>query len=132
MRSASCGVVMEPSTSESWYGPFITAREASTKLAISTSPAMVSSSSSQSSSVNWQPSQDANFQMASLGLGLPVISKLPDPQPTFNAVIAKNRAVFADELRAELAVATKADGALHITLHRQKDPLFTYSAFLQF
>ena len=32
MRSASCGVVIEPSTSERSYGPRTTAREASTKV----------------------------------------------------------------------------------------------------
>src|SRR3974377_652319 len=118
MRSSSCGVVIEPSTSERSYGPFTTAREASAKLAISTSPAMASNSSSQSSSVNWQPSHDANFHTASLGLGLAPISQLPDSQPILDAVVAKNRAVFADERRTELAMAAKADGALHIALHR--------------
>ena len=36
---------------------------------MSTSPASVSSSSSQSSTLSWQPSQEANFHTASLGLG---------------------------------------------------------------
>ena len=37
------------------------------KLAISTAPATASSSSSQSRRESWQPSQEANFQTASLG-----------------------------------------------------------------
>src|SRR6516225_259536 len=131
MRSSSCGVVIEPSTNERSYGPFTTAREASAKLATSTSPAMVSKSSSQSSRVNWQPSHDANFHTASLGLGFASISQLPDSQPILDAVVAKYRAVFADELWAELAMSAKADGALHVAFHRQKDPLFTDAAFLQ-
>src|SRR5271166_2069378 len=68
MRSASWGVVMEPSTSERSYGPLTTAREASGKLAISTASATASSSSSQSSRLNWQPSHEENFHTASFGL----------------------------------------------------------------
>ena len=34
MRSASCGVVIEPSTSDRSYGPATTSRDASGKLAI--------------------------------------------------------------------------------------------------
>ena len=68
MRSASCGVVIEPSTSERSYGPSATALDASRKSATSTAPASASSSSSMSSSVSWQPSQEANFQTASVGL----------------------------------------------------------------
>ena len=67
IRSASCGVVIEPSTMERSYGPSTSALDASRKEAISTSPAIASSSSSQSSSVSWQPSQEANFQTASFG-----------------------------------------------------------------
>src|SRR5271167_3197292 len=77
MRSASWGVVMEPSTSERSYGPLTTAREASGKLAISTASATASSSSSQSSRLNWQPSQEENFQTASLGLCLLFCNRYP-------------------------------------------------------
>src|SRR6516164_4261417 len=132
MRSSSCGVVMEPSTSERSYGPFTIHREASAKFATSTLSAIASSSSSQSSNVNWQPSHDANFHTASLGLGLGSISQLPNSQPMLDAVVAKNRAVLADELRAKLAVPAKTDGALHIALHGEKNPLVTDAAFLQF
>src|SRR6266699_6472971 len=77
MRSSSCGVVMDPSTSDRSYGPFTTARDASGKLAISISPATASSSSSQSSKLNWQPSQEENFQTASFGFCFRSISNLP-------------------------------------------------------
>ena len=52
MRRSSAAVVIEPSTSDTSYGPATTALEASRKVAIRTSSAIVSSSSSQSSSVN--------------------------------------------------------------------------------
>src|SRR6516164_10231472 len=130
MRSSSCGVVIEPSTNERSYGPFTTAREASAKLAISILPAMASKSFSQSSSVSWQPSHEANFHTASFGLGFASISQLPDAQPILDAIVAENRAVFADELRAELAVPAKTDGTLHIALHRQKNPFFSDATFL--
>src|SRR6516225_5114498 len=123
MRSSSCGVVIEPSTSERSYGPFTTAREASTKLAMSICPATASRSSSQSSNDNWQPSQDANFHTASLGLSFAFISHLPDSQPILDSIVAKHRAIFADELRAKLTMAAKADGAFHIAFHGQENPL---------
>lgn len=42
------------------------ALEASANMAIRTCSAIVSSSSSQSSSVSWQPSQEANFHTANV------------------------------------------------------------------
>src|SRR5689334_2664541 len=113
MRSASCGVVIEPSTSERSYGPLTTAREASTKLAISTAPASVNSSSSQSSRLSWQPSQDANFHTASLGRRF-ATSDLPQRHEPFDAIVGEHRAILADERRAELAVAAESDGTLHV------------------
>ena len=68
IRSASCGVPIEPSTSDRSYGPSITSREASGKEAMSIAPATSSSSSSQFKSESWQPSQEANFHTASVGL----------------------------------------------------------------
>ena len=82
IRSASAAVVMEPSTRDRSYGPGAPALEASRKCAIRTWPARASSSSSQSSRVSWQPSQEANFHTARLG-GLLVrrqSSQLPDGQ----------------------------------------------------
>ena len=61
------GVVIEPSTSERSYGPPAIALDASAKWAISTAPATASSSSSQSSRLSWQPSQEANLNTPSLG-----------------------------------------------------------------
>jgi hypothetical protein len=71
IRASSCGVVTEPSTSETSYGPFAIALEASGKYAMSTAFAMLRSSSSQSKMLNWHPSHEANFQTASFGLRFP-------------------------------------------------------------
>jgi hypothetical protein len=71
IRSASCGVVTEPSTSDRSYGPSTSPRVASGKYAISISPASGRRCSSQSSSVSWHPSQEANFQTASFGFPFP-------------------------------------------------------------
>src|SRR5262245_7916260 len=131
MRSTSCGVLIEPSTSDRSYGPLATAREASTKLQISISPATASSSSSQSSRLNWQPSHDANFPTPSFVFLCLSILQLTDSKPVRDAVIAEDRAIFADELRAELTVAAKADGTLHVAFHRQENVFGKHSALLQ-
>ncbi len=67
IRRASAGVVIEPSTSETSYGPETVARDISVKCAMWTASAKLKSSSSQSSKLSWQPSQDANFHTASVG-----------------------------------------------------------------
>src|SRR5215475_6467064 len=131
MRSASLGVVIEPSTSDRSYGPLTTARDASTKYAISISSATVSSSSSQSSRLNWQPSHEANFQTASF-LRLRAISNLPFAQPRPDAVESKDRPVLANESRAEQAVPAKSDRAFHIALHRNENALFADSPLPKF
>ena len=68
MRRASRSVVTDPSTRDTSYGPSTSALVASVKWAISTAPATASSSSSQSSRLSWQPSQEASFHTARLGL----------------------------------------------------------------
>src|SRR3990172_11830599 len=120
IRSASFAVVIEPSTRDKSYGPWTTVREASRKSAITSRAATASRSSSQLSRVNWQPSQDANFQTASLGLGV-AMSDVRVLEPSADAVVPKDRAVLADELGAELTVAAEPDRALHVALHREKD-----------
>src|SRR5215470_20160381 len=132
MRSASCCVVMEPSTSERSYGPLTTAREASAKLAISISPATASNSSSQSSKLNWQPSQDANFHTASFGLCSRLISNLPFHQQVLHAAVLEYRAVLADKMRPVLAMAAKANCALHVALHRKVYMFRGNAVFRQF
>src|SRR6266478_5251177 len=117
MRSASCGVVMEPSTSDRSYGPRTTAREASAKLAISTALVSASSSSSQSSRLNWQPSQEANFRTASLGLWAVSMLELSYREKVLYAAVAKNWALLADESGTKLTVSAKTNGALHIAFH---------------
>src|SRR5262245_34591845 len=114
IRSSSCGVVTEPSTSERSYGPSTIARDASGKYAISISPATASNSSSQSSRLSWQPSQEENFQTASVGFCLRAMLHLLCSQQTLDSAVWKDRAVLADKIRSVLAVAAHANGALHI------------------
>src|SRR5271166_1555244 len=131
MRSASWGVVMEPSTSERSYGPLTTAREASGKLAISTASATASSSSSQSRRLSWHPSQEENFQTASLGLRWGM-SDLRLAEQHVNAVVGKDRSVFAGEDGAVLAVAAKTYAAFHVALHGKVGALHGNAALLEF
>src|SRR5215472_3600864 len=77
MRSASALVVIDPSTSDTSYGPGSTVLDASVNDAMCTDSVIASSSSSQFSSVSWQPSQEANFQTARLGLRLTLDSVSP-------------------------------------------------------
>src|SRR5271168_2638729 len=88
-------------------------------------PARASSSSSQSSRLNWQPSQEANFHTASLGFRLVVaaISQLPHGQEPADPVVAHDGSVAAYQGRAELAVTALPDGAFHVALQGKKDPL---------
>ena len=64
IRSVSCSGGDRPLHDREVVGPR-RRRGASGKYAMSTCPASASNSSSQSSSVSWQPSQEANFQTAS-------------------------------------------------------------------
>src|ERR1039457_1432915 len=121
MRSASCGVVMEPSTS---------AGEASGKFAISTAPATASSSSSQSSRLNWHPSHEENFQTASLGLRN-AISDLRLAKNGRDAGQREYRAVLADKGGTVLAMAAKADAAFHVAFRRQINALRRHAALQQ-
>src|ERR1019366_5081530 len=132
MRSAACGVVTEPSTREMSYGPFWIARDASAKFATSTAPDRARSSSSQSRMASWQPAHDASLKTASVGLRTasaprrvrckPIVtSHLPDLQKARQLVVAEDRPVLADEVRPDLAMPAKADGALHVALHREVD-----------
>src|SRR5262249_23945567 len=59
------------------------------------------------------------------------ILQLTDSKPVRDAVRAEDRAIFADELRAELTVAAKADGTLHVAFHRQENVFGKHSALLQ-
>src|SRR6516165_2559002 len=124
MRSASWGVVIDPSTRDRSYGPLTTARDASGKCAISTSPATASNSSSQSNRLNWQPSQDANFQTASFGLRS--ILDLPLEEQVLHATIGKHGSIFANKVWAILAVPAEAERTFHVAFHRDKDVLRSY------
>src|ERR1035441_316671 len=91
------------------------AREASGKYAMSRAPATLSSSSSASSKLNWQPSQEANLKTASRGLRL--ILELFFFQERPHPVIGKDGAVLANEVRAILTVSAETDRALHVSFH---------------
>src|SRR6266496_4667006 len=118
MRSASAGVVTDPSTSEMSYGPASLVLVASVKCAMSISAARASSSSWQSSSVSWQKSQDASFHTASFGR---VISQLPYREQRRRSLITDDGAVPAQQQRAELAMAAFGDAAAHVPLQRDPD-----------
>src|SRR5579863_7258573 len=136
MRSASCGVVIDPSTSDRSYGPRATARDASGKLAISISPATASNSSSQSSKLNWQPSQDANFQTASVGLCFVSIANSPLDfcleQHVLHTTVLEHWAIFADKIRPILAMPAHTHRTFHVALHRDIDMFSRHAALLQF
>ena len=113
IRSASSAVVIEPSTRDTSYGPGWISLEASRKCAIFTRPAIASSSSSQSSRVSWQPSQDANFHTARVGIAHHSSRTLISGR---RPVVADHRTVPADQQRTELAVPAPADAAAHVAL----------------
>src|SRR5579862_1737155 len=97
MRCASSAVVIDPSTSDRSYGPGSTWLDASVNDAMCSDPAMASNSSSQLSSVSWQPSQEANFHTASVGSACASTSHLPDGEPAGKRLVAEDRAVAADQ-----------------------------------
>src|SRR5271165_823434 len=121
MRSASCAVVIEPSTRLRSKGPSWTALEASRKLAISTALASVKSSSSQSRSESWHPAQEANFQTARRGRMRSAMSHLPYGKDLFDPFIGHHWAVLANEIGPELAAPAQSRGTLHVAFHREKD-----------
>src|SRR5689334_6855121 len=98
---------------------------------MSTAPATASSSSSQSSRLNWQPSQDENFQAASLGFRCGRISHLPLAEPRLDRTVAEHRPILAHKQRAKLAVPAEADAAFHIALHRNIDVIVGHAPFLE-
>src|SRR6185437_5414689 len=129
IRSASCGVVMDPSTNDRSYGPFTTFRDASGKYAISTCPVMASNSFSQSRRLSWQPSQEANFQTASLGLRFSGMSDLSHRDQRLDSAPAEHRTILAYKSRPELAMPAETDGTFHIPFHGDVD-IFRFDASL--
>src|SRR5208282_1424945 len=91
-------------------------RVASGKYAISTAPTTASNSSSASSRLSWQPSQDGNLKTAILGLPF-FFSELILVHHRADLLVGKHRSVLADEMRAVLAVAAEADRTLHVSFH---------------
>src|SRR6516165_5612479 len=93
--------------------------------------ATASSSSSQSSKLSWQPSQEANFHTARRGRTRRAKSNLPCAEKRGDAVEAKNWPVAADKGGSELAMPAQPDSAFHVTLHRDKDPFHSQPALTQ-
>src|SRR6516165_10598108 len=93
--------------------------------------ATASSSSSQSSRLSWQPSQEANFHTARRGrvcrarLNLPYVKKRGD------AIETKDRAVAADEGGPELTMPAEPDRAFHVAFHRKEDSVCDQPALAQ-
>src|SRR5215471_4606603 len=108
---------MDPSTSDKSYGPFTIARDASAKFAISISPTSASSSSSQSSKLSWQPSQEANFHTASFGFCFILISNLPLCKQSLDSLVREYWSIFTNKVGSILAMSTHADCTLHVALH---------------
>src|SRR5271166_4934363 len=86
---------------------------------MSSFPATASSSSSQSSRLSWQPSQDANFHTARRGRARRATSDLANVENRGDAIVAKDWSFAADESGSELTMPAEADCALHVALHRQ-------------
>src|SRR5579872_1344005 len=122
---------------------------------MSMAPATASSSSSQSSSDSWQPSQEANFQTASLGLRGGGIVRHPHPNPpplsggglgwgcaesssnllqreqSPHLVVAHHRAILADETAGELTMPAQSHGAFHVALQREMDGILGQTDVVQ-
>src|SRR5271156_2778122 len=93
--------------------------------------ATASSSSSQSSGLSWQPSQEANFHTARRGRVRRATSDLPDVEKRCDVVKAKNWAVAADEGGPELAMPAEPDRAFHVAFHREENSVCDQPALLQ-
>src|SRR6516162_1861623 len=90
---------------------------------MSSAPATARSSSSQSSRLSWQPSQEANFHTARRGRARRATSDLPDVEKRGDAVETKNWPIAADERGSELTMPALPDRAFHVALHRDGDPI---------
>ena len=112
MRSASCGVVIEPSTSDRSYGPVDRrARRleevGDLDLAGEREQLVLAVEQRQLAAVAGRELPDGELRLA-----LRSISQLPHRQQRRELVVAVDGAVPADQRRAELAVAAVADAAL--------------------
>src|SRR5271165_6326739 len=98
---------------------------------MSSCSATARSSSSQSSKLSWQPSQEENFHTARRGRVRRATSDLPDAEKRGDAVVAEDRPIAADEGGPELTVSAQPDRAFHVALHRNKDPVHRHTALAQ-
>ena len=86
-----------------------------------TAPTSVRSSSSQSSRLSWQPSQDENLQTAMRRFAIRLWRahrSRSDNQLFERLAVSEDGTVTAEQQRTELAVAAPADSALHVALER--------------
>ena len=79
MRSASCGVVIEPSTSDRSYGPATIAPRRLGEIGDLDRAGDGEQLVLAIEQLSWQPSQEANFQTASFGLRLVVAAIVRSP-----------------------------------------------------
>src|SRR5579875_2584146 len=97
---------------------------------MSTRSAKSSNSSSQSKTVSWQPSQEANLKTPMRGLRV-VISlllarecalKMFRTNKAADSVESENRTVFTDEVRPQLTTTAQTHAALHVAFDGQINP----------
>src|SRR6516162_5640293 len=93
--------------------------------------ATASSSSSQSSRLSWQPSQEANFHTARRGRVCRSTLNLPYVEKRGDAIKAKDWAVATDEGRPELTMPAEPDRAFHVAFHREEDSVCAQPALAQ-
>src|SRR6516165_8117184 len=93
--------------------------------------ATASSSSSQSSRLSWQPSQEANFHTARRGrvcratLNFPLVEKRGD------SIETKDWAFATDKGGPELTMPANPNRAFHVAFHREKDAVCDQPALAQ-
>src|SRR6516225_6431423 len=83
--------------------------------------ATASSSSSQSSRLSWQPSQEANFHTARRGRVCCFTLNLSYVEKRGDAIETKDWAIATDEGRPELTMPAEPDRAFHVAFHREED-----------
>src|SRR5579864_7708803 len=98
------------------------------KNAMSTAPASATSSSSQSSRLNWHPSHDANLNTPMRGFEFLVafLELTMASHPAAQLRVTEHRSVLAQEVRAHLAVPAEAHRALHVEFHGQENLFVRY------
>src|SRR5262245_56935832 len=63
------------------------------------------------------------MQISKRQVWVSVPSHIPDRKPGFELRVRKDRTILTYKGRPELTMTAKSDGALHITLHRNKEAI---------